>query len=131
MPMDAGLAPCEEILRRQPSGWHAENSWEVGRLVVAPQYRTSPEALKRCLFLSLLTLMQTVEVDHLYASCTPILARLYRRFGFSVVSRDACDDASGTFQLIHGFVPVVLQTLASTPAEKALADAELAEVEAA
>jgi predicted GNAT family N-acyltransferase len=131
MPMDAGLAPCEEILRRHGTARQSQNSWEVGRLVVSPQYRTSPEALKRCLFLSLSTLMQTIEVDNLYASCTPILARLYRRFGFSVVSKDACDDAAGTFQLIHGSVPVVLHSLAATADEKALAEAGLAQAEAA
>jgi hypothetical protein len=131
MPMEAGLAPCADLLQRQGSPCEARNSWEVGRLVLAPQYRTGPDALKRCLFLSLLSLMQTVEVDNLYASCTPILARLYRRFAFSVAAKDACGDASATFLLIHGFVPSVLLSLASTPAERALAEAELGEAQAA
>ncbi len=130
MPMEPGLAPCENILRGHRSPCRYPNSWEVGRLVLAPQYRGGPEALKRCLFLSLLSLIRTREADHLFASCTPILGRLYRRFGFSVVAKDACHDTAGSFSLIHGPVPMVLQALATSAGEKALAETEIGEAEA-
>jgi hypothetical protein len=59
-------------------------------------------------------------VENLLASCTPVLARLYRRFGFSVLAKDACADAEGRYSLIHGHVPDVLTALASTAKEKAI-----------
>jgi hypothetical protein len=128
IPMDQGLAPCEAILGRQsflPAHIYAAG-WEVGRLVLAPQYRTSPEALKRCLFLTLLYLVRTTHVKNLFATCNPVLCRLYRRFGFSVLVKNACDNVVDSFSLIHGAVPEVLLALASNAAETALAEHELA-----
>ena len=111
--MDRGLAPCEKLLSRQSilPATHYEAPWEVGRLVLAPQYRSGPEALKRCLFLTLVYLMRTHEIQNLYASCSPLLSRLYRRFGFSVVMKDACEEPDGRYSLIHGSVPAVLAAL--------------------
>lgn len=130
--MDRGLAPCEALLSTQSilTAQQYEASWEVGRLVLAPQYRTGPEALKRCLFLTLVYLMRTHEIGNLYASCNPILSRLYRRFGFTVVLKDASEQSDGTYSLIHGTVPGVLMALASNDAERELAMDELTAWEA-
>jgi hypothetical protein len=119
LPMHQGVAPCESLVRRHeiPSEL-LERSWEVGRLVLAPHYRTSPESLKRFLLLTLLDLVQDTPVENLFASCTPLLSRLYRRFGFTVVVKDACSDAQGSYSLIHGNVPKVLRALAVTAAEQ-------------
>lgn len=127
--MNQGLAPCEALLQRQSMlpGHYYEGSWEVGRLVLAPQYRSGPEALKRCLFLALLYLVRTTDIQNLFASCTPLLGRLYRRFGFSVLVKDACEGAEESYCLIHGSVPVVLHALAGTDEERALAERELAD----
>jgi hypothetical protein len=133
IPMNQGLAPCEKMLQRQsllPAHCY-ESSWEVGRLVLAPQYRSSPEALKRCLFLTLLYLVRTCDIENLFATCSPLLGRLYRRFGFSVIVKDACEGTAESFSLIHGPVPVVLRALAGSEAESALAEHELACLEAA
>jgi hypothetical protein len=100
-------------------------AWEVGRLVLAPQYRAGPEALKRCLFLALLYLIRNVEITDLFATCNPILGRLYRRFAFSTVVKDALTTSEGSYSLIHGLVPQVLLALAGTPTEAALAEREL------
>ena len=126
--MDRGLAPCEALLSNQSmrQAQHYEAAWEVGRLVLSPQYRSGPEALKRCLFLTLVYLMRTHEIRNLYASCSPLLSRLYRRFGFSVVLKDACEQPDGTYSLIHGTVPSVLDALCGNDAERALAMNELA-----
>lgn len=62
--------------------------WEVGRLVLAPEYRTDVDALRHCLQMALQYACQASRVDHLFATCTHVLGRLYRRFGFEVVARE-------------------------------------------
>jgi hypothetical protein len=128
IPMDRGLTPCESLLEQQSmlSAQYYEESWEVGRLVLGPQYRSGPEALKRCLFLTLLHLMQTTDIKNLFASCSPLLARLYRRFGFSLLVKNACSKDGESYCLIHGNAPSVLMALAGSKAEKDLAVQQLA-----
>lgn len=130
--MTDGLAPCEKLVERHaiPEELQQE-SWEVGRLVLGQQYRSGPESLKRCLFLTLVHLIEHTEVENLFASCTPVLSRLYRRFGFDVLVKDASRDAEGTYSLIHGTVPNVLRALAGSHAERELAEEILALREAA
>jgi predicted GNAT family N-acyltransferase len=121
--MDQGLAPCEKLLQRHAIEEELrEQSWEVGRLVLAPRYRSGPDSLKRCLFLTLLHLIDNTDVENLFASCTPLLSRLYRRFGFDVVVKDASCDAEGSYHLIHGTVPQVLRALAGNADERQLAE---------
>ena len=62
--------------------------WEVGRLVLSPDHRADVDALRHCLCMALAYGCRSARVDHLYATCTHALSRLYRRFGFSVVARD-------------------------------------------
>jgi hypothetical protein len=126
--MDRGLAPCETVLQQQSllPGHYYQGAWEVGRLVLAPQYRSGPESLKRCLFLALIYLVRNTDIANLFATCSPILGRLYRRFGFSVLVKNACEGNAETYSLIHGDVPTVLRALAGTDAERALAEEELA-----
>ena len=126
--MDRGLAPCETVLQGQSllPGHYYQGSWEVGRLVLAPQYRSGPEALKRCLFLALLYLVRNTNIENLFATCNPVLGRLYRRCGFSVLVKNACEGPGETYSLIHGTVPTVLRALAGTAAERQYAEEELA-----
>lgn len=134
IPMTEGLAPCEKLLERYGQGICDElrrESWEVGRLVLAPRYRSSPEALKRCLFLTLVHLIEHTDVENLFASCAPLLSRLYRRFGFSVLVKDAGNEETGDYQVIHGTVPGVLRALAGSEDERELAEDILALREAA
>lgn len=125
--MDRGLAACEALLEKHPllAAQYYEAAWEVGRLVLSPEFRTGPEALKRCLFLTLICLLRTHDVRNIYASCSPLLSRLYRRFGFKVVLKDACDQPDGAYSLIHGVVPEVLMALAGNEAELEVAEREL------
>ena len=77
--MNQGLAPCEALLDGQsllPAHCY-DASWEVGRLVLAPEYRAGPEVLKRCLFVTLMHLLRTTQIENVFAVCTPLLARLY------------------------------------------------------
>lgn len=132
LPMNEGLAPCDQLVRRHGVDEDLlESSWEVGRLVLAPQYRSGPETLKRFLFLTLVDLLEHSPVDNLFASCTPVLSRLYRRFGFSVIVKDASQDAQGSYSLIHGAVPNVLRALAADDAERRQAEEMLGMREAA
>ena len=119
LPLHQGLAPCDALVRRHAVAQDLlEASWEVGRLVLAPQYRSSPESLKRFLYLTLVDLLEDVPVQNLFASCTPVLSRLYRRFGFNVLVKDASCDAQGSYSLIHGSVAKVLRSLAATEHER-------------
>jgi|GEM_PF-956602 len=57
------------------------NTWEIGRLIMAPEDR-HPDLLPRCLALALSELIKLKNVQHLHATATVPLSRLYRRFGF-------------------------------------------------
>lgn len=58
-------------------------SWEVGRLVMAPEHRRS-DLLTPLLRLSLMELMRRERVQHMHGSCLMRMTRLYRRFGFQI-----------------------------------------------
>ena len=58
-----------------------------------------------------------------------MLGRLYRRFGFKVLVKEASHDADGSYSLIHGTVPDVLRALAGNDAERELAEEILLERE--
>ena len=51
-----------------PSDYH-DGSWEVGRLVPTLVI-AGPEALRRCLFLTLMHLVQTTNIGNVFAVCT-------------------------------------------------------------
>lgn len=88
------------------------DAWEVGRLVLAPEYRSGQDVLKRCLYLTLEYLCNHWEVNNLYASCSHVLSRLYRRFAFTAHSKDV--PLKGTekiYTLIHGHPASVLAAL--------------------
>ena len=71
--------PWAEVTRSK-EGFCAR-SWEVGRLIVAPAHR-GMATLRACLALALQELIRTSNVQYLHASCSPLMARLHRRFGF-------------------------------------------------
>lgn len=126
--MDRGLAPCENLLQGRslvPAAYY-EGSWEVGRLVLDARYRSGPEALRRCLFLTLMHLVQTTNIKNVFAVCTPLLSRLYRRFGCSVVVKDVCDGPQESLSLIHGKVATVLLALSADDTDRTLALGRLA-----
>lgn len=127
VPMARGLAPCDSLLASHDIAQELRHdSWEVGRLVLAQRYRSGPESLKRCLFLTLVHLIENTNVENLFASCTPLLSRLYRRFGFDVLVKEASRDRDGSYCLIHGTVPAVLRALSSNAQERELAQDILA-----
>lgn len=109
--MKKGLTLLEGLLPQQKGigQTDVENSWEFGRLVVDPSYRGGPELVRQCVFLGARCLSQETDARNIFASCTPVLARLYRRFGFSVLTNNASMSSDGKpYALIHGRVSDVL-----------------------
>ncbi|MDO8280250.1 MAG: N-acetyltransferase [Burkholderiaceae bacterium] len=114
-----GLTPSETALMKASMGdaslW--PHSFEVGRLIIDPAYRSGPELLKRCLLLALQQLCERTEVHNLFATCSPLLGRLYRRFSFSPLIQDlGCGGSEERFMLVHGQSSNVYGALSGVPA---------------
>ena len=121
--MGRGLSPVEALLRERGAGHLATaGNWEFGRLVLDPAYRAGPELLGKCVFLAVSHLARAFTARHAFASCTPVLSRLYRRFGFSVIAGDVrVPGEEKPYHLIQAAVPDVLEASASIDAERRLA----------
>lgn len=91
----------------------AERSWEVGRLIVAPEHRNA-ELLPQCLALALRELMKVSDAEFLHASCSPLMARLYRRIGFAI-EKTIQGENGLQHALIHARVDVVARALKIAP----------------
>ena len=105
VPMRFGLTLTEQLLlEAQPEpGYSTADSWEMGRLVMDPEFRGGIDSLRRCLFLAVSFLQESAQAGNLHAACTPALARLYRRFGFEVVAEDVpLQGTAKCYTLIHG-----------------------------
>jgi hypothetical protein len=85
------------------------HSWEVGRLVMPPEYRRA-DLLPGCMALALAEVLKHVQVRQFHASCLVRTARLYRRFGFNIHCTST-GDAGKECALIHGPVQRVAQSL--------------------
>lgn len=111
MPSGHGLTLAEKRWADVTRARHAfgARSWEVGRLIVAPEHR-SMDLLRACLALSLQTLLQHTDARYLHASCSPLLARLYRWFGFATAST-ARGETGAHHVLIHAPVDDVARAL--------------------
>lgn len=116
VPLGFGLAPCEAIVARHPQlpPEILEGGWEVGRLVLDPEFRSQPDILKNCFCLTLMRFIEETPTANFLATCNPLLSRLYRRFGFSVIIKDACESGGETYSLIHGNVASVRMAVAAT-----------------
>ena len=115
VPMGHRLTLTEDLLDQLgPDAPHHDGSrWEVGRLVWSEQYRSDVDALRRCLYLSLDYACHKAQIDNLYASCTHVLGRLYRRFSFAAFASGVpLPGTEKQYTLIHGRAPAVLQSLA-------------------
>lgn len=86
--------------------------------MLAPEYRTHPEILKTCFFLTLMRFIEATPEANFFASCNALLSRLYRRFGFSMLLKDAVQAGGESFSVIHGTVPTVRQAVAADRAPR-------------
>jgi N-acyl-L-homoserine lactone synthetase len=109
VPLLQGLSPLDSLVVGQVDPQLTRKAWEFGRLVLDPECRSGPELVRRSIFLGVQHLAQHSEARNVFASCTPALARLYRRYGFSVLtSKVSTAGAAETYCLIHGDVDEVL-----------------------
>ena len=79
--------------------------------MLAPEYRSNGEVLKTCLMLTLVGFLRVTDRANAFATCTPVLGRLYRRFGFSVVLKEAACKGGEAYSMIHGTVDSVRQAI--------------------
>jgi hypothetical protein len=123
LPMGKGLSPVEGLLReRGASALATRGNWEFGRLVLDPAYRAGSELLDKCIFLAVSHLASEFTCHYAFASCTPVLSRLYRRFGFTVIANDVrVPGEEKPYHLIQAPIADVLETSASNEAERSLA----------
>lgn len=115
VPMHKGLTSLEQLLEQRQLIDPAirQSSWEIGRLVLNPDYRSGPNLVKRCVFLGVSYFAQHTDGQHLFASCSPVLSRLYRRFGLStIVNNLRVDGTDGLYVLMRGRVSDVLKASA-------------------
>ena len=131
VPFGHGLTPIEPLLPKlRLDRAMLRDAGEVGRLVIAPGYRAGAETLRRCLLLGLRHSMTQLPIANLYATCTPLLSRLYRRFGYSLVASDASHGPDGLYSVIHGEADEVLHALTGTERKSSAVCAHLEMVEA-
>ncbi|MGE0332256.1 MAG: hypothetical protein AB7P37_16380 [Ramlibacter sp.] len=83
-------------------------SWEVGRLVMAPEHRQDG-LLPQCMTMAFVQLMELADVQHMHATCHMAMTRLYRRFGFGIHAKRIHGDKDCA--LIHGRVEDVARCL--------------------
>lgn len=115
VPMHKGLTSLEKLLAQQQLADPAihQSSWEIGRLVLNPDYRNGPELVKKCVFLGVSYFAQHTDGQHLFASCSPVLSRLYRRFGLSTIANNLrVNGTDGSYVLMRGRVSDVLKASA-------------------
>jgi predicted GNAT family N-acyltransferase len=113
VPAGHGLTAAERMRSRLDGGDAilAHNSWEIGRIIMAPEDR-DPALLPQCLGLTLSMLLQHYlkDAQHFHASTTLAMARLWRRFGMTTAL--TTQGASGMqYALVHGHVAEVARML--------------------
>jgi hypothetical protein len=85
--------------------------------VLAPAYRSDVDALRHCLRLSLEYVQEHDTIKRLYATCTHVLSRLYRRFAFRAFAHDVpLLGTSKTYTLISGCADEISRTISGRPA---------------
>jgi hypothetical protein len=118
VPMGHQLTLTETLLQQLgPSApATAPGDWEVGRLVLSSDHRSDVNALRHCLSLSLAYACAHTRVGFLYAPCTHVLSRLYRRFAFSAFARDVpLAGSEKIYTLIRGSATEVSMALSGSP----------------
>lgn len=98
-----------------------EDSWEIGRLVLDPAFRHGQDLLKKCSLLALGFICENANARNFHASCSHVLSRLYRRFGFTALARDVpLAGTEKTYTLIHAALADVSRALTGSEAARPL-----------
>ena len=90
VPMGYGLTLSETLFAQLGTAAPQARTcdWEVGRLVLAPEYRSDVGALRHCLLMALRYGCAHAQISSLYATCTHALSRLYRRLGWEAFANE-------------------------------------------
>jgi N-acyl-L-homoserine lactone synthetase len=89
--------------------------WEVGRLVLSADHRSDVNSLRHCLSLSIAYALKNTRINFLYAPCTHVLSRLYRRFAFTAYAKDVSLPGSDKlYTLIRGSASAVSAALSGS-----------------
>lgn len=115
VPMHRGLTSLEKLLAQNQliDPAPCQGNWEIGRLVLNPDYRSGPDLVKKCVFLGVSYFAQHTDGQDLFASCSPVLSRLYRRFGLSTIASNfRVDGTDESYVLMRGRVSDVLKASA-------------------
>jgi hypothetical protein len=104
VPTGHGLTGAERLYQRE--GFNSEilgeGSWEIGRVIMAPEDR-HPHVLLECLQVAMRGLLELQDVRRFHATTTMAMSRLWRRFGMRTVLTTTGE--SGTrYALVHGLV---------------------------
>lgn len=100
----------------EPVSATADGDWEVGRLVLTRAFRSDVDTLRHCLHLALAYARTNGHVCRLFAACTHVLSRLYRRFGFTTFAQGvSLSGTDKTYSLISGTAEDVSLGLSSRP----------------
>jgi N-acyl-L-homoserine lactone synthetase len=121
VPMGYGLTLTETLVSQLGDSAPAfcVGYWEVGRLVLAPEYRSDVNALRHCLLIALEYAHEHTSLVHLYATCTHVLSRLYRRFGFEVYAKEVpLAGTSKVYTLIRGGCSNIARALSAAAARE-------------
>lgn len=111
VPTGHGMTAAERLHKNRSVGIAAfgRHSWEVGRIIMAPEDR-DPALLPRCLGLALTELLKQERPQHLHASVTLPMARLWRRFGMRTAA--TVEGVSGArYALVEGEVEAISTSL--------------------
>jgi N-acyl-L-homoserine lactone synthetase len=114
VPLGHGLTLTETLFAQlgEAAPAIAPGDWEVGRLVLAPEYRSDVDALRHCLLTSLRYGCSHSPIAGLYATCTHALSRLYRRFGFTAFAHGVpLPGTAKTYTMIKADCGPLLATL--------------------
>lgn len=111
VPTGHGLTGAERLLQKIPfdDSILGDGSWEVGRMIMAPQDR-HPDLLLECLTVTLEELIQLKDVRHFHATTTLAMARMWRRIGVHTVVT-AVGASGANYALVHGRIEDVAAAL--------------------
>ena len=108
VPMMHGITLTEKILKDYNN---KNDGWEIGRLVLDKDNR-GQKILVKCLCLTAKWLIDNSDVQYIFASCSHVMSRIYRRFGFKVIGNDlSMENSSKKYNGIFGHLPEVLKIL--------------------
>jgi hypothetical protein len=114
VPTGYGLTGAERLFEQQAFDTEilGEGSWEIGRVIMAPEDR-HPDILLRCLTVALHGLLKLEDVRRFHATTTLAMARLWRRFGMR--TEFTRPGQSGVrYALVHGPVEAAAAAMGVT-----------------